>query len=271
MTDVVLVHGAWAGGWVWDTVVGPLRAVGHRPHVVELPGVGRGNDNDNDNDEVVEVVDLDALVAHVGALVQGLEGPAVLVGHSGAGVVVTQVAELMPERVAGIVFVAGMMLPSGTDFGELCAGIGLPADVGITRWLETSPDGRVTSVPPEAAVAVFFHDAPAADAIEAARRLRPQVETARLIAPIWTVGRFWGLPRLYVEATGDRTVPIEAQRRMQQLTPGARVVTLDTGHVPQLSAPALLCAALTGFVDEVATRQRVSRPLVERHTGLTSA
>ncbi|OOL30622.1 hypothetical protein GQ85_18710 [Rhodococcus rhodochrous] len=42
--------------------------------------------------------------------------------------------------------------------------------------------------------------------------------------------------RLYVEATLDRTVPLVAQREMQRLVPGARVVTLDTDHAPQLSA-----------------------------------
>ncbi len=265
MTDVVLVHGAWAGGWVWDTVTGPLRAAGLRPHVVELPGVGGGDDD--------EVVDLDTLADHVSALVRLLERPAVLVGHSGGGVVVTRVAELIPDRVAGVAFVAGMMLPSGVDFAQLCAGIGLPPDVGISRWLESSADGRETSVPPEAAAAVFFHDALEGDAIAAARRLRPQRESARLISAAWTPARFGTLPRLYVEATGDRTVPIIAQRRMQQLTPGARVVTLHTGHAPQLSAPGHLCAALVGFTQEVAADADAAAAdeRAARHTALTSA
>ena len=259
VTDVVLVHGAWAGGWVWDTVTGPLRAAGLRPHVVDLPGVGGDDD---------EVVDLDTLADHVSALVRLLERPAVLVGHSGGGVVVTRVAELIPDRVAGVAFVAGMMLPSGVDFAQLCAGIGLPTDVGISRWLESSADGRETSVPPEAAAAVFFHDALEGEAIAAARRLRPQRESARLISAAWTPARFGALPRLYVEATGDRTVPIIAQRRMQQLTPGARVVTLHTGHVPQLSAPVPLCAALASFTRDVAAGD-ADRPA--RHIALTSA
>lgn len=265
MTDVVLVHGAWAGGWVWDTVTGPLRAVGLRPLVVELPGVGGGDDD--------EVVDLDTLADHVSALVRLLERPAVLVGHSGGGVVVTRVAELIPDRVAGVAFVAGMMLPSGVDFAQLCAGIGLPTDVGISRWLESSADGRETSVPPEAAAAVFFHDALEGEAIAAARRLRPQRESARLISAAWTPARFGTLPRLYVEATGDRTVPIIAQRRMQQLTPGARVVTLHTGHAPQLSAPGHLCAALVGFTQEVAADADAAAAdeRAARHTALTSA
>lgn len=241
---VVLVHGAWAGGWVWDTVVGPLRAAGLRPHVVDLPGVG-GDDHDD------ESVTIDTLVDHVVARVRALDGPAVLVGHSGAGVIVTRVAELVPELVLGVTYVAGFMLPSGTDFGALCAGLGWPSDVGIARWLEFSDDGRLSRVPPEAGAAVFFHDAPADQAIIAGRALRPQQESARLIAAHWTAERFGARPRLYIEATADRTVPIEAQRYMQQLTPGARVVTLDTGHAPQLTAPDRLCAALVGFARDV--------------------
>ena len=275
MTDVVLVHGAWAGGWVWDTVTGPLGAAGLRPHLVELPGVGdeRGHDRDQRRDhDDDEVIDLDAVAAHVVAHVQRLEGPAVLVGHSGGGVVVTRVAELIPERVAGVAIVAGMMLPSGTGFDELCAGVGLPADVGITRWLQADSDQRVTVVPPEAAATVFFHDASAGEALAAAQRLRPQQESARLIAADWTTDRFGAIPRLYVEATLDRTVPIVAQRRMQQLTPGAEVVTLHTGHVPQLSAPDQLCAALVDFARRVSTGpgHRVGRR-VARHIGLTPA
>ncbi|UVE96502.1 alpha/beta fold hydrolase [Dietzia sp. B32] len=272
MTDVVLVHGAWAGGWVWDTVTGPLRAAGLRPHVVELPGVGVEGVVDDG-----EVVDLGILTDHVCALVRRLERPAVLVGHSGGGVVVTQVAERMPDRVAGVAFVAGMMLPSGMDFAALCAGLGLRADVGISRWLEPGAGGRVTAVPPEAAAAVFFHDAPAGEAIAASRRLRPQQESARLIAPRWTVDRFGRVPRLYIEATWDRTVPIVAQRRMQQLTPGARVVTLHTGHAPQLSAQGLLSAAIADFAIAVAASPAgpdaplAATPTVDPDLALTQA
>jgi len=235
VTHVVLVHGAWAGPWVWDTVLGPLRAAGHVPHALSLPGVGSWGAGD---------VTLDDVAGHVADHVAGLDGPVVLVGHSGGGIVVTQVAEMLPERVTGVAYVAGMMLPSGVDFGMLCDGLGLEPPVGISKWLRPTGDGRGTVVPPEAGAAVFFHEASADDAIGAARRLVPQLETARLMAPTWTPERFGTVPRLYVEATLDRSVPLTAQRWMQQLTPGAEVVSLESDHAPQLSARGELAAAL---------------------------
>ncbi|MDX2358506.1 alpha/beta fold hydrolase [Dietzia sp. PP-33] len=242
MTHIVLVHGAWAGGWVWDGLSPLLSNAGHHPHVVDLPGVGRWDDTE---------VTLDHVVGHVVDLVSALDSPAVLVGHSGGGVVVTQAAEAAAEHIAGVVYVAGMMLPSGTDFAMLCSDLGLPGDVGISRWLEPTSDGRGTRVPPEAAAAVFFHESSAEHAISAARRLRPQLESARHIAPTWTRERFGSLPRLYIETALDRTLPIAAQRHMQRLVPGAVVGTLVSDHAPQLSAADQLCDALSDFAHGV--------------------
>ncbi|WP_068163966.1 alpha/beta fold hydrolase [Rhodococcus phenolicus] len=245
MSHVVLVHGAWAGPWVWDTMLGPLRAAGHVPHAPALPGAGSWGDDD---------ITLDDVAAHVADHIRGLGEPVVLVGHSGGGIVVTRVAEMMTEKVAGVAYVAGMMLPSGTDFGILCDSLGLAAPVGISAWLRPTADGRGTVVPPEAGAAVFFHEATVADAIGAARRLVPQLETARLMAPTWTDRRFGSVPRLYVEATLDRSVPLVTQREMQRLVPGAQVVTVVSDHAPQLSARDELAEALTGFADRVAGR-----------------
>lgn len=77
--NIVLIHGAWAGGWVWDRVRGPLKAAGFDPVVVELPGSGSWNPDD--------VIDLDVVAEHVVAVVESLNGPAILVGHSGGGIV----------------------------------------------------------------------------------------------------------------------------------------------------------------------------------------
>lgn len=250
--NLVLVHGAWAGGWVWDSMLEPLRAAGFNPVVVDLPGAGV---LDRDT-----VVDLSAVTDHVVAVLDSLDGPAVLVGHSGGGIVVSQVAERVPAAVAGIVYVAGMMLPSGMDFGMLCNEVELPAPVGISRWVVSSDDGFSSVVPPEAGAAVFFHEAPVADAIAAARQLVPQQETARLMAPTITPERFGTVPRLYVECTLDRTVPIETQRGMQQRVPGANVVSLETDHAPQLSARTELVTAIAEFAADALSRTRRLEP-----------
>ncbi|MGW0039949.1 alpha/beta fold hydrolase [Gordonia sp. NPDC003376] len=241
---VVLIHGAWAGSWVWNPLLEPFTDAGMRPIPVTLPGVGGTLD---------EPAELDDVVAAVIGQIADVEGPVVIVGHSGGGVVATNVAEALAERVAGVVYVAGMMLPSGGSFVDACDRAGLTAPVGISRYLEYSTDGALSTVPAEAAATIFFHEAAPDDAVSAARKMVPQRESARLISPTWTPERFGRLPRCYIEATLDRSVPIQAQRQMQDLVPGATQVTLDSDHAPQLSAPAAVASAIIDFAVSVTT------------------
>ncbi|RRV70147.1 alpha/beta fold hydrolase [Stutzerimonas stutzeri] len=240
MADVVLIHGAWAGSWVWDSLQDGLRDAGHRPRAVDLPG------NGSDATPLAEV-SLQRYVEHVGALIETLSGPIHLVAHSGGGITATAVAERYAERIAGVTYVAGMMLPSGMGFGELCAELApdFPEVSGIGPYLEAAPGG--SRVPGDAACALFFHDAPAQAAIAAARRLTVQPNGGRDVAAQWTAARFGRLPRLYIEATQDRSVLPRVQQRMQQLVPGAEHVRLDCGHAPQLAMPDALLAALLDF------------------------
>ncbi|WCR43274.1 alpha/beta fold hydrolase [Stutzerimonas stutzeri] len=240
MADVVLIHGAWAGSWVWDSLQDGLRDAGHRPRAVDLPG------NGSDATPLAEV-SLQRYVEHVGALIETLPGPIHLVAHSGGGITATAIAERYAERIAGVTYVAGMMLPSGMGFAELCAELSrdFPEVSGIGPYLEAVPGG--SRVPSDAACAVFFHDAPARAALDAARRLTVQADGGRDIAAQWTAARFGRLPRLYIEATQDRSVLPRVQQRMQQLVPGAEQVRLDCGHAPQLAMPDALLAALLDF------------------------
>ncbi len=111
MSHVVLVHGAWAGSWVWDTVLAPLRAAGCTPHALSLPGVGEWGADD---------VTLDDVAGVVADYVIELDEDVVLVGHSGGGIVVTQVVEMLTDRVTGVAYVAGMMLRP-VSISECCA------------------------------------------------------------------------------------------------------------------------------------------------------
>lgn len=141
-----------------------------------------------------------------------------------------------------------MMMPQGVGFADVQAAEERengPAN-GNTHLL-WSENGQVSTVPPAMAEAIFFHDCPSAIARTAAARLTPQGIGTRGGKPVKTE-RLISLPRLYIEASKDRSVPISVQRRMQSLLPGALVAELRTGHVPQLSAPDLLAAALLPFL-----------------------
>ncbi|UFS59029.1 alpha/beta fold hydrolase [Subtercola endophyticus] len=280
MPSIVLIHGAWAGSWVWDRLCTELAAAGYRTRAVDLPGVGA---HAGDPAEAT-------LESHVAAVVAAIDesSRAVLVAHSGGGVIATAVAERMPERIAGVLYVAGIMLPSGLTFAELCDEISVssPDANGIVPYLEpvhigaddalpatggaagaggqsgstpatpatsAAPPTAATVVPPEAGVAVFFNRAPAADAVAASRRLGAWPDTVLSPVVTHTVERFGTVPRVYVEAEFDRSIPLAVQRHMQTRTPGASRLTLPSDHAPQLSSPEQLLAGILSFLETLQT------------------
>ncbi len=251
--QMLLIHGAWQGGWSFGAWLPELNRLGWEAHTVDLPG----NGCDPADRTAPEDVSLALYVEHALAALQRI-GPAVVVGHSGGGIVASQLAEAAPDEVRALVFLAGIMLPSGMRFVDVLARCAAAQpevagfDIrGIGPHLLRSADGLTTTVPPDAARHVFLHDVHAADpalATAAIQQLNPQPERGRGIAPQLSVARHGRVPRIYVEALQDRSLLLPVQRRMQLLSPGARRLSLDCGHVPQLAQPRrlaeLLCVAL---------------------------
>lgn len=216
-----------------------LEAAGWRVHAVDLPGNGWGP-------EAHAPASLDAYVACVARVMAGIAGPVVLVGHSGGGLTVSQVAEAFPERVRALVYIAGMMLPSGMGFASLVqraerdAGLAPGAFGGIAPYLTWDAEHGSSSVSPEGALTCFLQDCPPEKARQAASLLRPQPEGGRAMTNRLTPERFGRVPRLYVECLRDCSVLPPLQQLMLRLTPGARHLAIDSGHVPQLACPQAL-------------------------------
>ena len=240
---VMLIHGAWQGSWAWSALIPLLRQAGLACVAVDLPGNGHGP-------AVKSQIDLKTYLDHIGRLLGQLPGKVSLVAHSGGGIVASAVAEAYRERVSRIAYVAGMMLPSGVAFASVQESLAASESVtlGITGELEWSQDRRYSTVPRAAAKAILFSDCLPEQAEFAAARLTPQHEGGRAVAATTTPQRFGTVPRLYVEATKDMSIDIALQRRMQEMVPGAAVVSLPTGHTPQLSAPDLLANSLIPFL-----------------------
>lgn len=238
---VILIHGAWQGSWSWDHLVPLLEAKGLTVIAVDLPGNGVDGSDPAD-------VTLEACLDHLDGIAAEFEQVSV-VGHSGGGVIASAMAE-RNAKVARLGYVAGMMLPAGVGFGELRAEAmqGSDAMPGVAPYLEWSADGRVSTVPRHAGEAIFLSDCSAEVARAASAKLTPQGEGARAIR-LQSVDRVTRLPRLYVEATEDLSLPIAAQRLMEARLPGALIVDLPTGHVPQLTAPQQLADLLVPFLN----------------------
>ena len=233
----VLIHGAWQGAWAWGRVAPLLEAAGHAAVAVDLPGNGH-------NPAPAETITTMAYAHHVGELIDGIDGPIVVVGHSMGGTVAAQVSELRPARIAVAVYLCAFLLGNGESIADFYKRALEPWMDGAHARVAISDDGLVSTIDPGSATAVFYNEAEAADAAAAAAQLTAQPEGGRRSALALSDEGFGRVPRVYVETLRDRSVFIELQRRMHTETACDAVHTLDTDHAPQLSAPAALAELL---------------------------
>jgi pimeloyl-ACP methyl ester carboxylesterase len=244
MAGFVLIHGSWHGGWCFDPVSDILRARGHVVVAPTLPGMGG-------TAEEMAAVTLDGwaefAAQHCHDLKAQLDGgPVVLVGHSRGGLVVSSAAERDPTAMDALVYICAMMLPSGFSRAEFKALEG-PNPV-FDGMISRVHGGIATVVDPAKAGAVFAQISPPELVAGVLPRLVAEPHGPRSQPLVLTPERFGSLPRTYVECTFDRTIPIDSQRRMQHLVPGAQVVSLEADHSPYLSMPHKLADALEGAI-----------------------
>jgi len=234
---LILIHGAWAGAWVWDALATELEACGHRVICLDLPGDG----THPIPPEATTTADLhDAL----STAIDSVDGPVVLVGHSGGGMLVTAGAERFPERVSHGIWIAGMLIPDGRSFDDIQTAIVGPGETfGVTAQVQSSDCGRYSVVPRQAAIDYFLQDASPEQQQYAADRFTAQPAAGRrLLTP--TTAAFEKLPKLYVLTTEDRSVIPAAQRAMAGSTSQVCVAEIETGHVPQLICPDVLAGLI---------------------------
>jgi pimeloyl-ACP methyl ester carboxylesterase len=232
MSRFVLIHGSWHGRWVWDRVTVLLAAQGHE---VEAPDLaGRGEDLRPPAD--VTLTDHVDLVSQV---VQSSDDSVILVGHSFGGFVISHVAERIPDRVQLLIYLAAFLLRDGETVLGVAGSV--PASV---PHLEVREDAGLITVRPNAAREVFFGDCSTEDADRATALLVPEALAPRRTPAELTEERFGRVPRVYLETTNDRALPLALQRRMQAALPCQDVVSLESGHSPFLSMPETLATHL---------------------------
>ena len=117
MATFVLVHGAWPGSWCWKRVRHALQAAGHAVFTPTLTGIGERAHL------LAESVNLQTQTLDVLNLIRWEElSDFVLCGHSYGGMVVTGVADQMPERLRSLVYLDAFVPEHGqclADFAPI--------------------------------------------------------------------------------------------------------------------------------------------------------
>jgi pimeloyl-ACP methyl ester carboxylesterase len=225
MARFVLVHGAFAGGWIWGPLAERLEAGGHQVETPDLPGAG-------DDETPLEEVTLERYADRVCEVLDAGTEQSILVGNSMGGVVMTQAAAQRPEKVKRLIYVAAFMPADGQSLIELTQ---LPEGAGdlVQETVVVSGDPPVGEVPEETKRASNEYCTPEVSEWAVAKAGRqpviPFTEAVRLN------DEFERIPRSYVISTKDRFIPPPLQRRMVKDRDVTDVVELATDHHPQLS------------------------------------
>ena len=219
--NVVLVHGAFVDGSGWEGVYRDLSAKGYTVTVVQHPTATVPDD-----------------VAYVTRAIEAHDGPAILVGHSYGGLVITEAGR--HPQVKALVYVAAWVPDAGESVNALIGR--LPKDGPIPPL---APQGGFLFVDPAKFPDAFAQDVdrPTAE-FQAIAQLPWALEAAggTVGEPAWKTRPSW-----YLVSADDRMIPPPAQRDMAARA-GAKVTESPGSHSIYVSHP----DAVAALVEEAA-------------------
>jgi pimeloyl-ACP methyl ester carboxylesterase len=218
---VVLVHGAFADASSWNGVIQRLQRQGCTVLAPANPLRGLAAD-----------------AAYLASVVNQIDGPVVLVGHSYGGAVISNAAT-DASNVVGLVCVAAFAPDEGEVLGNIAASSkdSLLGTAQVQREYPTGPGGETAPeflVDPARFREVFAADLPAEQVAVLAAIQRPVAAAAFSDVsgpPAWKT-----LPSWAVVATGDKAAGTDVVRSMAQRA-GAEIVEVEASHVVMVSQP----------------------------------
>ena len=214
---IVLVHGAFADASSWNGVIGRLQQQGYTVIAPANPLRGLAADS-----------------AYTASLLNQIDGPVLLVGHSYAGAVITNAATSTPN-VVGLVFVAAFATEEGENLNDVESGSKdsiLGEALCSTSCGRTAGGREVSSRQPPLAAA--FAAVRPAESRRAGGR-HPAPHALRRSASIRAAARK-KLPCWTVVATGDKAAGADVIRSEAQRA-GADITEVEGSHVIMISQP----------------------------------
>jgi pimeloyl-ACP methyl ester carboxylesterase len=239
--NIVLVHGLFADGSCWSEVIARLQPKGFQVTAVQNP-----------------LTSLRAAVEETQRVLALQQGPTVLVGHSFAGMIVSEVG--VDPKVSALVYVAARAPDAGEDYVALAKTFPTPpASAGIV-W--TGDEGRLNE---EAFLHDFAGDLPADKARVLYAVQQPFKKS--LLSDKTTQAAWRSKPSWYAVSTEDRTIDPDLERFMARRM-GARTIEVKASHLSLISQP----DTITNLIIEAATQtgQTPATPTGEARTAIPS-
>ncbi len=227
--NIVLVHGAWADGSCWSGVIELLQAKGLHVVAVQNPLTSLADD-----------------VAATKRIIALQDGPVILVGHSYAGVVITEAGN--DPKVVGLVYVAAFAPGEGESINSVSKPYP-PAPLGS----ELRPDAQGFLTATRKGIAEDM----AQDLSESEQQIltATQGQTAAAVFGATVTTAAWkSKPSWAVIAGNDRAIPPELEKD-EAAAIRATAITLPANHLVMLSHP----REVAELIERAAAKAKLNR------------
>lgn len=237
MSVFVLCHGGWAGGWQWATVPATLRSHGHTVHTPTFTGCGGrihlGHPGVNLETHITDIVNLFRF--------EELQ-EVILVGYSYSGMVITGVADQIPEQIAQLVYLDAFAPADGQALADLLGEAITQQIIAITN---VHGNGWKTPFLPNP------NDTKPSDPRLLIQPAQTALQPVRLQNPLGLA-----LPRSYIYCTeGKATMPLGQPliqaAQMAKTNPQWRYYELQTEHGPIKEMADQVAALLMGIAQHL--------------------
>lgn len=244
-STLVLVHGAWHDSRCWEPLV---HALGDYPvaiHTPDLPGHG-------ENALEMAEINLNVYSNYISQFIDNINKKVILIGHSMSGVVISQVAENIPDSIQRLVYLCAYLPQDGQSIFDLIA-VNREEDTiaPIEKVMQMSSDKRSCNIPPDQIPGLFYNRCPDTRQDCMPRQFPPQAVLPLSGHVTLSETGFGSVPLSYICCLDDQVIPIRHQRLMLKRQPCGEMIQLDADHSPFLSCPDTLASILHSVSLEV--------------------
>jgi pimeloyl-ACP methyl ester carboxylesterase len=225
MKTFVLVHGTWGGGWQWRNVAERIRSKGHLVFTPTLTGLGERQHL------ISRQTNLDVHIEDVAAVIscERLED-VVLVGTSYAGLVISGVADQIPENMSALIYLNAALPADGKCMLDT---VSAERRAAVQKLADLEGDGY--RVPQSLVLDTGIEDRGAQE--KYLKRMSPH-PLPSLLQPIRLTGRYTDVPhKSYVLATKKVSHHFQDYYDWAKQQPGWSAHEIASNHYPMATMP----------------------------------
>ncbi|CAN5759366.1 alpha/beta hydrolase [soil metagenome] len=234
----VLVHGAWQGAWVWQDVKAKLESKGQTVIVVELSA--HGTDTTSPLNTSIDIY-RDKVITSINKV----NGKVILVGHSMGGVVVTAVAEKIPNQIEKLIYIGAFLPANGQSLLDL-ANTDPQSHLGPA--LRPADGGLTLDIVPDSIINIFCQDGSAQTKQLLLSKFRKEPAIPFQDKVTISTGAFGKVDKYYIKTLQDHAVGPDLQSRMIAAAGITKVYPIQSGHSPFLSMPDAVAEILLNII-----------------------